>query len=137
MQRKKHAVLHIALLFVIQWLSVTVIILNALALNSIKDSNQNLIIATKTGPQEFILLIIGAVSLFAASLLLCVYLHIMFRLLGKHPIATSKKVLVTEFVLSIIIITLWTTASIIILVHFNSMYQYIRTFYTLYNLMDI
>jgi hypothetical protein len=125
MERKKHAVLQIVLLFVIQWLSVAVIILNALALDSVKDSDQNLIIATKTGPQEFILLVIGAVSLFTSSLLLCAYLHILFRLLGNQPTTSSKKVLVTEIVLSFIIIALWTTSSIIISIHFDStLYMY-------------
>lgn len=122
MQKKKHVVLQITLLVVIQWTSVTVIILNLLALILVKDSNQNLIIATKTGPQEFILLVIGAVSLLTASLLLCIYLHTQFRLLGNHPIGPSKKVLIIEIGLSIINIVLWATASITILICFNRMY---------------
>jgi hypothetical protein len=123
-QKKKNnsAILQISLLFLIQWLSITVIVLNALALNASKDPNQGLIMAFDTGPQDFIVLIMGATSLFAVSLLLCLYLHMFFRLLGNKQLtiySMSQKVLSTEIVLSIIIIALWTPATAIITKHFN------------------
>lgn len=119
LKKRKSAIVQISLLFLIQWLSITVIILNALALNASKDSNQGLIMAFDTGLQDYISLILGAASLFAVSLLLCLYLQFFFRLLGNHPKSPSKKVLGTEIVFSIVITLLWTSATAINLNHFN------------------
>lgn len=119
MQKKKAAIIQMAFLFLIQWLSITIIILNALALNSAKNSNQGLIVAAESGPQEYILLIMGAISLLASSLLLIMYLQIFLRLLGDHPLDLSKRILAFEIVLTLVVIALWSTASGIIAARFN------------------
>lgn len=119
MQKKKAAIIQMAFLFLIQWLSITIIILNALALNSAKNSNQGLIVAAESGPQEYILLIMGAISLLASSLLLIMYLQIFLRLLGDHPLDISKRILAFEIVLALVVIALWSTASGIIAARFN------------------
>ncbi|GAN06755.1 hypothetical protein MAM1_0135d06245 [Mucor ambiguus] len=108
-----------ALLFVIQWLSITTIILNALALNEAKNSNQGLIIAAESGTKEYTLLILGAISLLASSLLLIMYLHIFLRLLGDRPLDLSKRLLAFEIVLTLVVIALWSTASGVIVACFN------------------
>ncbi|KAL0138234.1 hypothetical protein V8B55DRAFT_1391565 [Mucor lusitanicus] len=111
--------IEMALLFVIQWLSITIIILNALALNAAKNSNQGLIIAAESGPQEYTLLVMGAISLLASSLLLIMYLHIFPRLLGDRPLDLSKRLLAFEIVLTLVIIALWSTASGVTVSRFN------------------
>jgi hypothetical protein len=120
MEKNKNTVIQISALFLIQWLSIVVIILNASALNASKDSNQGLILASETGPQDYILLIMAASSLFAVSLLLCLYIQLFLRLIGNNPISSpSKKVLYVEIAFSLIIIASWMAASIIVLHVFN------------------
>lgn len=124
MQKKRAAMIEMALLFVIQWLSITIIILNALALNAAKNSNQGLIIAAESGPQEYTLLVMGAISLLASSLLLIMYLHIFPRLLGDRPLDLSKRLLAFEIVLTLVIIALWSTASGVTVSRFNGIYTH-------------
>ncbi|KAG2235514.1 hypothetical protein INT48_003077 [Thamnidium elegans] len=112
MQTKNNVIVQISLLFLIQWLSIAVIVLNALALNMSKD--QGLVIA-ESGPQDFILLIMASASLIIVSLLLCVSLPMLL----SHTIELSKKLLAIEIVFSILVIALWTTATSIILTKFN------------------
>ncbi|KAL7324549.1 hypothetical protein PS15p_209728 [Mucor circinelloides] len=119
MQKKRAAMIQMAFLFVIQWLSITIIILNALALNAAKSSNQGLIIAAESGPHEYTLLIMGAISLLASSLLLIMYLHIFLHLLGDRPLGLSKRLLAFEIVLTLVVIALGSTASGIISARFN------------------
>jgi hypothetical protein len=121
MQGKKHALIHIILLVIIQWLSISVIILNALALNSVKDNKVGLIIDSDSGPQEYLLLIMGATSLFAASLILCLYIQIIYRFINRDTFSPSKTVLGAEVVMSIIVIALWSSSTAIIVNHFNGM----------------
>ncbi|KAI9483061.1 MAG: hypothetical protein EXX96DRAFT_556663 [Benjaminiella poitrasii] len=120
-QEKNRVIIQILLLFIIQWLSISVVILNALALNETKNINQGLIIAAKSGPQEFVLLILGTISLFAASLLLCPYLQMTLRFLeNRSPVSLlSRRFLMLEIALSITIIAVWTISSVIILIQFN------------------
>lgn len=120
MEKNKATVIQISSLFLIQWLSIVVIILNASALNASKDSNQGLILASEAGTQDYILLIMAASSLFAVSLLLCLYLQLLLRLLGNKPIsAPSKKVLYIEIIFAAIIIALWMAATVIVHSFFN------------------
>jgi hypothetical protein len=119
MQKKKAAIIQMVFLFAIQWLSIAIIILNALALNSAKKSNQGLIVAAESGSQEYILLIMSAISLLASSLLLITYLQIFLRLLGDHPQDLSKRILAFEIGLTLVVIALWSTASGVIVAHFN------------------
>ncbi|KAI7907753.1 uncharacterized protein BX663DRAFT_491926 [Cokeromyces recurvatus] len=121
LQGKNKDIIHISLLYIIQYLSISVIILNALALNETKNTNQGLIIAAKSGPQEYILLILGAISLFAAFLLLCSYLRMVPCLLENKSILLSKRALILEICLSAIIIFLWTLISVNILMYFHGL----------------
>lgn len=122
MQKSKNAFIQIGSLFLIQWLSIAVIVLNASALNASKDSNQGLIMSSETGPQDFIMLIMSATSLFCVSLLLCLYLQLFFRLMGNKPFSLSKSVLYVEVAFSFIIISFWTAATVIVSKHFNGSY---------------
>lgn len=119
MQKKRAAIIQMAFLFVIQWLSIAIIILNALALKAATSSNQGLIIASESGPQEYTLLIMGAISLLASSFLLLIYLHVFLRLLADRPFDLSKRVLAFEIVLILVVIALWSTASGVIVARFN------------------
>lgn len=122
MQAKVNMIIQIILLFLIQWLSIAVIVLNALALHSAKDLDQGLIMATETGFQDFVLLIMAAASLFTVSSLLCVYLQVFFRYSTGPSTKTFKNILVTEIVCSILIIALWTSATSILLSMFHGMH---------------
>ncbi|KAI8967991.1 hypothetical protein BDF20DRAFT_898275 [Mycotypha africana] len=108
MERKKSAIFQLSLLAVIQWLSIVVIILNTSALNSMRNST-NQIDAAEGGPTftDFASLILGAISLIVASLLLCLYLHLSMGLVANsnHPIYFSKNLLTAEICLSLSIIT--------------------------------
>lgn len=119
MQNKKSVIIQISLLFLIQWLSISVVVLNALALNASKDSDQGLIMATDTDVQDFILLIMAAASLFAVSLLLCIYLQIFFGISTGLSIQMSINILVVEIVFAVLIIALWTSATAIVLSSFS------------------
>ncbi|KAI7893466.1 uncharacterized protein EV154DRAFT_549803 [Mucor mucedo] len=121
MQAKVDMVIQIILLFLIQWLSIAVIVLNALALHSAKDLNQGLIMAAETGLQDFVLLVMAAASLFIVSLFLCVYLQMFFRHPTGPSMKTSKTILVTEVVCSIFIIALWTSATSVLLSMFHEL----------------
>ncbi|KAI8644886.1 hypothetical protein BD408DRAFT_441424 [Parasitella parasitica] len=120
MQKKRAAIIQMALLFVIQWLSISSIVLNALALSTARHLDQGLIVASEYGPQEYTLLIMGAISLFASSILLITYVHIFLRLLGDRPLKLSKRILAFEIGLTLIVIALWSTASGIILTRYNA-----------------
>ncbi|CEP16824.1 hypothetical protein [Parasitella parasitica] len=118
-QKKRAAIIQMALLFVIQWLSISSIVLNALALSSARSLDQGLIVASESGPQEYTLLIMGAISLLASSILLITYVHIFLRLLGDRPLKLSKRILAFEIALTLIVIALWSTASGIMLTRYN------------------
>ena len=119
---KTNVIAQLVLLFMIQWLSIAVIILNASALNLSKDSEGGLIMALETGPQDYILLIMGALSMFAVSLLLCLFLQNLFRLMKKEITSPPRHILYTEAVLAFIVVALWTPAVFIILHHFKGKY---------------
>lgn len=126
MSSKTNIIIQIILLFLIQWLSISVIVLNALALNSAKDSDHGLIMAAE-GVQGFVLLIMAAVSLLSVSLLLCTYLQMFYRSSMGLSVKISKKILMTEIVFSISIIALWTSATVIIQSIYNGINM--RIFY--------
>lgn len=127
MSSKTNIIIQIILLFLIQWLSISVIVLNALALNSAKDSDHGLIMAAETGVQDFVLLIMAAVSLFSVSLLLYIYLQMFYRSSMGFSVKISKKILMAEIVFSISIIALWTSATVIIQSIYNGINM--RIFY--------
>lgn len=125
MQAKKNVIVQVTLLFLIQWHSIAVVALNALALNISKD--QGLVIA-ESGPQDYILLIMASASLIIVSLLLCISLPMLLS--RTTTMGLSKKLLAVEIVFAILVIALWTTASSIILSKFNCklyIYIYINT----------
>ncbi|KAI8148939.1 hypothetical protein BJV82DRAFT_653153 [Fennellomyces sp. T-0311] len=119
MPKSRHdGVAHITLLVLIQWISIAVIILNAFSLSTSSEANQGLI-APRSGPQDFLLLILGSVSLLGSSLLLCLHLHVYFQLIGDRPYAPSKAILGMEMAVGVILIGLWASATSIIVTNFQ------------------
>lgn len=101
----KALITQISILLIIQWLSIAVIILNALS--------------SHTSWKE---LIMGASSLFAASLLLLISIHQFFNgFQHKKSLLPSKTILGLQIMLPVIIISVWITTSIIFSTHFNGL----------------
>lgn len=112
------AYIHIGLLIAIQWISITAIILNGLAIHMATGTTQGLLMADK-GPQDFLLVIIGAVSLLGSSLVLCLHIHVFYRLIEGRPFAPSKKVLVCEVAVGVVLVALWTASVSLIMTTYH------------------
>lgn len=101
----KALITQISILLIIQWLSIAVIILNALS--------------SHTSWKE---LIMGASSLLAASLLLLISIHQFFNgFRHNKSLLPSKTILGLQIMLPVIIISVWITTSIILSTHFNGL----------------
>ncbi|KAI9499522.1 hypothetical protein BDB00DRAFT_866395 [Zychaea mexicana] len=112
------AIAHITLLVMVQWISIAAIVLNAIALNVASSSSQGLI-ASNPGPQDYLLVVLGAISLLGASLLLCLHLHVFLQLMDNRPFAPSKTILASEMTTGVILIALWASATSIILTNYH------------------
>ncbi|KAI9275588.1 hypothetical protein BDA99DRAFT_588458 [Phascolomyces articulosus] len=115
---KHDAIAHITLLVLVQWISIAVIVLNAIALNVSSNSNLGLI-TSDAGPQDHMLLVIGAISLLGSSLLLCLHLHVFLQLMDNRPFAPSKTILALEMTTGVVLIGLWASATSIIMTNYN------------------
>jgi hypothetical protein len=123
MEKKRQVYIQLVALFLIQCSSIAVIVLNALALNSVNNLNRGLIVATESSPQEFLIIIMGVLSLLFSTILLCFYIQLYSSATMAQP---SKKILAFETGLSLFIIALWMTLNIIILTRFNGKYYYVK-----------
>ncbi|KAI7882700.1 hypothetical protein K492DRAFT_193214 [Lichtheimia hyalospora FSU 10163] len=115
---RNEAIIHISLLVLIQWISIAVMVLNAISLNNASGAMQG-IIATTPGPQDYLLIVLGAASLLAASLLLCLHLHVFFRLIDNRPFAPSKAILAMQMTAGVMLIALWASATSIVMTSYN------------------
>lgn len=113
MEKKRQIYIQLLFLFLIQCSSITVIVLNSLALNSVK---RGLFIANESSPQEFMLIIMGVLSFLFSTILLCFYIQLYSKV---DMLAPSKKLVAFETGLSLFIIALWTTLNIITMKNFN------------------
>lgn len=115
---RNEAIIHISLLVLIQWISIAVMVLNAISLKTASGALQG-IIATIPGPQDYLLIVLGAASLLAASLLLCLHLHVFFRLIDNRPFAPSKAILAMQMTAGVMLVALWASATSIVMTSYN------------------
>lgn len=115
---RNEAIIHISLLVLIQWISIAVMVLNAISLKMASGALQGLI-ATTPGPQDYLLIVLGAASLMAASLLLCLHLHVFFRLIDNRPFAPSKAILAMQMTAGVMLVALWASATSIVMTSYN------------------
>lgn len=113
---RKESAFHLALLVLVQWISLAVVILNATALFLLKYSQHNTgLVNQQRAPADYMLLILGSLSVLASSLLLLKHLHIHFRIIDVF--APPRTLSAAEVILSVISIALWTVATSLILTH--------------------
>lgn len=105
-------------LFLIQWSSITVIILNSLALTAIESLESQGYIMINS--QEFVLIILGVISLLLSSILLCFYIQLCLNAIQSKPNTTpSKRLLACQMAISLFLTCLWMSFNIIIMTHFK------------------
>jgi hypothetical protein len=122
MEKKQEGILHMCLWIMLQWLSLAVVVLNAVALRLSKQQPQlqNKLVSSYTGAQDGILIVLGVVSFLAASIPFCLHLVVYYR--SQRSFAPSKLVLISELSIGVIMVILWTGASSIVLTHFHGRY---------------
>ncbi|KAI9312197.1 hypothetical protein BX666DRAFT_2031366 [Dichotomocladium elegans] len=140
---RSDAVIHISLLSTLQLISIAVLLLNVVAFNITSDSVKGLI-GTAPGPQDYLLIVLSVLSLLAASLLLCLHLHVFFRLIDNRPYAPSKTILATEMTVGVLLVTLWASATSVVMTNYNvSSYcrnpdsEYVKNFGQACDLLEI
>ncbi|KAI9304241.1 hypothetical protein BJ944DRAFT_267148 [Cunninghamella echinulata] len=117
MERKQDGIIHVCILILLQWISITVVILNQLVLKS--PHSKESLISDQVGIQDILLLVLGISSFLASSLPLCLHLYMYYRSPGLRSFAPKKIVLVTEMSISVIMIALWSATSAIVFTHFH------------------
>ncbi|KAI8339986.1 hypothetical protein BC941DRAFT_450501 [Chlamydoabsidia padenii] len=117
-KKKQDGIMHACLLVTLQWISLTIVILNVVALRVSKEypQLQNKLISSHSGPQDIVLIVVGVLSFLTATLLLCLHLTVYYR---SQPFASTKLVWITELVVGVVMVIFWTAASSIILTHFH------------------
>lgn len=112
---RKESAFHLALLVLVQWISLAVVILNATALFLLKGSEHSGLVNTISSPADYMLIILGSLSFVGSSILLLAHLHIHFRIFDDSPYAPPKGLSASEIILSVISLALWTVATALIL----------------------
>ena len=120
---KHDAIAHITLLILVQWSSMAVIVLNAIAINVTSSSFVGLITATP-GAQDYLLIVLGSVSFLTSSLLLCLHLHVFLQLIDNRPFAPSRTILAMEMITGIILIGLLASATSIIVTNYSGKFYH-------------
>lgn len=115
---RQNAVIHIPLLVFIQWTSIAVIGLNAVALGSI--SGDQGLLDMKSGSQDYLLLVLGGLSLLSSSFLICLYLHTYFHLINNERSAPSRTILTAELAAGILLVALWASGTWVIMSSYHS-----------------
>lgn len=108
----QHAVIHTVLLIFIQWTSIAVIVLNVMALGS--TTGELGLLDMKPASQDYLLLVLGGISLLTSSFLICLYLHTYFHLINNRRLAPSRAIQTAELTMGVLLITLWASGTSII-----------------------
>ncbi|KAI7903210.1 uncharacterized protein BX663DRAFT_542711 [Cokeromyces recurvatus] len=117
---QKESAFHLSLLVLVQWISLAVIILNSTALYLLKSSSQlRAIVSTHFSATDYMLIILGSISFINATIYLFLHIHLYFRLGSKPdlPFSSPRIISATQVVMSVILIALWTVATLIILTY--------------------
>jgi hypothetical protein len=115
---RKESALHLALLVLVQWISLAVVILNATALYLLRSSQHSgLVDTTQSNPADYMLLILASSSFVGSTVFLLLHLQLHFQIIDDHPFSLPKSLSATEMMISVISIALWTVATSVILTH--------------------
>lgn len=118
---RKESAFHLALLVLVQWISLAVVILNATALFLLKNSQHTGLVSQKQSPADYMLLVLGSLSFLASSILLLLHLQFHYHIIGDNPYAPPRALSAAEVIFSVIPIALWTAATSLILTHSQGM----------------
>ncbi|KAI8075735.1 hypothetical protein BDF21DRAFT_495214 [Thamnidium elegans] len=114
---RKESAFHLALLVLVQWISLAVVILNATALFLLRTVQHSGLVTTHSSPADYILLILGSLSFIGSSIFLLMHLQLYFCIIDDIPFTPPRSLSATEVITSVISITLWTVATSVILAH--------------------
>ncbi|KAI8642899.1 hypothetical protein BD408DRAFT_166181 [Parasitella parasitica] len=114
---RKESALHLALLVLVQWISLAVVILNATALYLLQTSKQSGLVNLYASPADYMLLILGSLSFIGSTVYLFLHLHLYFQIVNDHPFTPPKTLTAIEVIMAVISIALWTVATSVILTH--------------------
>ncbi|KAI9252743.1 hypothetical protein EDC94DRAFT_620532 [Helicostylum pulchrum] len=114
---RKESAFHLALLVLVQWISLAVVILNATALFLLRTVQHSGLVTTHSSPADYILLILGSLSFIISSIFLLMHLQLHFHIIDDIPFTPPRVLSATEVIISVISIALWTVATSIILAH--------------------
>lgn len=114
---RKESAFHLALLVLVQWISLAVVILNATALYLLRFSKHSGLVNVYSSPADYMLLILGSLSFVGSTLYLFLHLHLYFRIIDDHPFTPPKTMSAIEVIMGVISIALWTVTTSVILTH--------------------
>ncbi|KAI8969110.1 hypothetical protein BDF20DRAFT_145199 [Mycotypha africana] len=122
---RKESALHLTILVLLQWTSMSVVILNAIALYLLKhqsrqptEQQQQAFVHGKMSLSDYALLILGSVSFVGSTVYFCLYLYLYIQMRKtKQSLCPPKWISATQVILSVISIALWTVACSVILTH--------------------
>lgn len=114
---RKESALHLALLVLVEWISLAVVILNATALYLLRTSHLPGIVNTHSSPADYMLLILASISFIGSTVFLLLHLQLYFRIIDDHPFSPPKSLSASEVIISVISIALWTVTTAVILTH--------------------
>lgn len=114
---RKESAFHLALLVLVQWISLAVVILNATALFLLRHSQHSGLVNNHSSPADYMLLILGSLSFVASSIFLLLHLQLHLRIVDDTPFTPPRALSATEVIMSVISIALWTVATSVILTH--------------------
>ncbi|KAL9549958.1 hypothetical protein MBANPS3_004973 [Mucor bainieri] len=114
---RKESAFHLALLVLVQWISLAVVILNATALYLLRSAKHSGLVNDYSSPADYMLLILGSLSFVGSTIYLFLHLHLYFRIIDDGPFTPPKSMSAIEVIMAVISIALWTVATSVILTH--------------------
>ncbi|KAL7325885.1 hypothetical protein PS15p_208309 [Mucor circinelloides] len=114
---RKESAFHLALLVLVQWISLAVVILNATALYLLRSAKHSGLVNSYSSPADYMLLILGSLSFVGSTIYLFLHLHLYFRIIDDYPFTPPKSMSAIEVIMAVISIALWTVATSVILTH--------------------
>ncbi|KAI8988938.1 hypothetical protein BDB01DRAFT_849042 [Pilobolus umbonatus] len=113
---RKESAFHLALLVLVQWISLAVVILNGTALHLLDGTSG--VVHSPSTPADYMLLILGVLSFIGSTIILLLHFYLYYRLnFNEEQLIFSppKSISAAEVILSVAFIVLWTVTTSIIL----------------------
>lgn len=114
---RKESAFHLALLVLVQWISLAVVILNATALYLLRSAKHSGLVNVYSSPADYMLLILGSLSFVGSTIYLFLHLHLYFQIMDDYTFTPPKSMSAIEVIMAVISIALWTVATSVILTH--------------------